>query len=209
MVFCLNTFSLQAYSESSSEKKIVEKNGDVLQLLIPIVALSLSFMYEPDDEESSNKNDLLNNYYSQNFSFNKKEFGDGTMQLAKSMVLSQVVTHSLKTLISKERPNGRCCDSFPSGHTSAAFTGAAFIQKRYGWSYGIPAYIAATYTGYSRVYSDKHDVEDVVAGAIIGIASSYYFTKKYNQSEKGFMVFPVFGKDPVGKTIGFRVEKRF
>ena len=60
--------------------------------------------------------------------------------------------------------------------------GAAFIHKRYGWKYSIPVYVGATFVGYSRVQADKHFVEDVIAGATVGIFSSFYFTKSY----KGF-----------------------
>ena len=39
------------------------------------------------------------------------------------MGASFVVTHTIKRVVNKERPNGGDF-SFPSGHTSAAFTGA-------------------------------------------------------------------------------------
>ena len=67
--------------------------------------------------------------------------------------------------------------------------GAAFIHERYGWKYSVPAYIAATYVAYSRVEADKHYVEDVVAGAAIGVVSSFVFTTSY----QGLEVTPVVG----------------
>lgn len=57
-----------------------------------------------------------------------------------------------------------------------AFSGASFLQKRYGWEYGLPAYAAAGFVGWSRVNSDEHDTADVVAGATISILSTYFFT---------------------------------
>ena len=58
----------------------------------------------------------------------------------------------MKRIIRKERPEGRnLFDAFPSGHTSAAFSGASFIQRRYGWKYGKYAYILAAVVGVSRV----------------------------------------------------------
>ena len=96
--------------------------------------------------------------------------------------------------IDKERPNNGNNDSFPSGHTSTAFQGAAFIQKRYGWKYGAPAYVAASFVGYSRVEADKHHLEDVIAGAAIGILSSYYFTTPY----KGVVIAPIANNGVLG-----------
>jgi len=68
-----------------------------------------------------------------------------------------------------------------------AFQGAAFIHKRYGWKYAIPAYLGSTYVAWSRVESDNHFTVDVVAGAVIGVASSFIFTRPY----KGFVITPV------------------
>ncbi len=64
--------------------------------------------------------------------------------------------------------------SFPSGHTSTAFTLAlllAFIVKRNVWVYVFP--LIAFFVGYSRVYLAQHFVTDVLAGVFIGIVSSY------------------------------------
>ncbi len=70
---------------------------------------------------------------------------------------------------------------FPSGHTSTTFQSASFIQRRYGWKYGIPAYALAAFTGYSRINAQKHDGWDVLAGAVVGIGSSYLFTTPYQK----------------------------
>ena len=103
---------------------------------------------------------------------------EGRMQFYKSFAANLVVTYGLKYTVDKKRPNG-ADNSFPSGHTSATFQGASFIHRRYGLRYAIPAYVGASFVGYSRVESDNHYVEDVIAGAVIGMASSFYFTHPY------------------------------
>ena len=140
----------------ASEKN--EKTGDILQIVIPTIGLGSTIFYEKE---------LM-----------------GTKQFFKSLITTALITKSLKIATRKQRPNGECCQSFPSGHTSVAFMGAAFIHKRYGWKYSIPVYVGATFVGYSRVQVDKHFVEDVIAGAAVGILSSFYFTKPY----KGFII---------------------
>ena len=132
-----------------------EKAGDVLQIIIPSIAYGTTLYL--DDKE-------------------------GQTQFYKSFGTNLGVTYGLKYSIDKKRPNGGK-HSFPSGHTSAAFQGASFIHKRYGLKYAVPAYIAATFVGYSRVDSDAHYTEDVIAGAEIGILSSFYFTTEYNDFE--------------------------
>jgi membrane-associated phospholipid phosphatase len=64
--------------------------------------------------------------------------------------------------------------SFPSGHTSTAFTVAlllAAIMKRKIWSYILP--MVAFLVGYSRVYLAQHFVTDVTVGMLVGILSAF------------------------------------
>ena len=105
----------------------------------------------------------------------------GTWQFTKGLLMNQALTIGLKIAIDKPRPDLSNNSSFPSGHTSTTFQSAAFIQKRYGWKYGVAAYTLASFTGYSRIQADKHDGWDVLVGAIIGVGSSYIFTTPYQQ----------------------------
>jgi membrane-associated phospholipid phosphatase len=75
--------------------------------------------------------------------------------------------------------------SFPSGHTSTAFTLAllcAFIVKRNFWVYFFP--LIAFFVGYSRVYLAQHFVTDVFAGVLVGIVSSYLSLLIYERFRK-------------------------
>jgi len=94
-----------------------EKIGDNLQMALPVSAFASTFIWKDNQK--------------------------APLQFIKTMGSSFIVTHSLKRIINKESPNGGDY-SFPSGHTSAAFTGAVFIEKRYGLKAGIPAYILAS-----------------------------------------------------------------
>lgn len=138
-------------------KSNLEKSGDIMHLLLPATALGMSLVIEDNE----------NKY-------------QGSWQLIKSGVVSRVAVEGLKFAVDKDRPDGSGDDSFPSGHTADSFASATFIQQRYGWKWGIPAYIGAAFVGYSRVQSDKHYVEDVLAGAAIGIISGLYFTEPYS-----------------------------
>jgi len=101
---------------------------------------------------------------------------DGRIQFYKSSVATILTTHFLKQTIDKPRPDDTNNNSFPSGHTSAAFSGATFIHKRYGFNKAWPAYVVASFVGYSRVYAKKHYWEDVLAGAILAGINSWLFT---------------------------------
>ncbi len=98
----------------------------------------------------------------------------GFLQHVASFAVTTGITYGLKASIDSERPNGRNNNSFPSGHASQAFASASFLDHRYGWQYGLPAYLAATYVAFSRVNSDNHRIRDVAASAVIAWGVSHF-----------------------------------
>jgi membrane-associated phospholipid phosphatase len=150
-----------------------ETVGDVLRVAIPAAAYTLTFTRH--DQE-------------------------GRRQFYKAFATSVSTTWVLKETVQKERPDGSGDDAFPSGHTSAAFQGAAFIHRRYGIRSAWPAYALATYTGWTRVDAEKHDTADVLAGAAIGVASSFIFAKRRDVSVSAML-------EPGG--FGIRIAGRF
>lgn len=100
----------------------------------------------------------------------------GLKQAGLTAVTSVATSTILKHSIRERRPDGSNMHSFPSGHSSTVFANAAFLQRRYGWKIGAPAYALATYTAVGRVVGKKHHWWDVVAGAAIGAGSAYLFT---------------------------------
>ena len=165
---------LASYPRPLNAADTEETAGSVLRVLIPAVAYGTTFNL--DDKEGRN-------------------------QFYKSFFTNIAVTWTLKQTISKTRPNGEDDDSCPSGHTSMAFQGAAFIPTRYGWKYAVPAYIGSVFVAWSRVESDNHSTIDVVSGAAVGIVSSMIFTRPYN----GFIVTPV----AYGGFYGVGITKNF
>ncbi len=122
---------------------------------------------------------------------------EGLKQGALAGITTVGISYGLKYLVKKERPDGSNNRSFPSLHTSVSFTGAAFIQRRYGWKWGVPAYLVAGYVGWARTYSKKHDWWDVAAGAALGVGSAYVFTRPFVRKHN-LVISPVAGERHVG-----------
>ena len=162
------------FGKAYAQSKAVETSGDILMLAIPASALASTLLYE--------------------------EGNKGTWQFVKVYGTSFVVTQSLKRIIAKDRPEHNGTNAFPSGHSSNAFLGAAFIQRRYGWKVGLPAYALAAYTGWTRIDARKHDGWDVLGGAVIGIGSAYLFATPY---EKKTQMDLTFSKTKEGCVVGF------
>jgi membrane-associated phospholipid phosphatase len=102
---------------------------------------------------------------------------EGFKQFSISFGVNFLTTHALKRIIRKKRPDpSNAYNAMPSGHTSASFQAATFI----------PAYLLASYVGYSRVkgVDTKHDVWDVLGGAALGSLTSYLFTTTKDKNHK-------------------------
>ncbi len=101
----------------------------------------------------------------------------GAWALTKSLALSTASALALNAIVDKDAPNGSSSHAFPSGHAAIAFASAAFVQRRYGWRPGIPAYLVAAYGGWLRIETDDHDTADIIGGMAVGITSSYLLTR--------------------------------
>lgn len=77
-----------------------------------------------------------------------------------------------KLAVDEKRPDSGALNSFPSGHTATAFMGAELVREEYGNAYGIGAYAFASGIAVLRLYNDRHWLNDVIAGAGVGIFSA-------------------------------------
>lgn len=133
------------------------------------------------------------------------------MVCALSAVSIAALTRTMKNTINSPRPDGSDTESFPSGHTGIAFTGAEFVRMEYGWGWGICAYALATGVGVLRLHDDKHWFSDVVAGAGTGILSAHVGEWLLNPVKRLFRmdvavlptVDPVYGRGGINLALKF------
>ncbi|AIW16697.1 phosphatase PAP2 family protein [Vibrio tubiashii] len=138
--------------------------GDYIQVALPLTGLFAAWLH--DDAE-------------------------GAKQLTYSLATTVGIVQAGKYAIGRVRPNASNYASFPSGHTAAAFSGAAFLQSRYGAKWGIPAYLAASYVGASRIHGNRHYADDVVAGAGIAFLTNQFFVSEYTPEGVNLGVAPL------------------
>lgn len=80
-----------------------------------------------------------------------------------------IMVLAMKNSIHRTRPNGENEDSFPSGHTSAAFSSSGSLGYAYGYKAAIPAYLITSLTFLARLEDNKHWLSDLVVATSIGI----------------------------------------
>ena len=129
--------------------------------------------------------------------YNKNYYDENSAVL---MMLSEAtglgITAGLKQLVKRDRPFVSLKDvyyrkdnsptdrySFPSGHTTTAFSIATSLTLRYPDKPAVIAvsYLYATVIGYGRIYLGVHYPSDVFAGMLIGSGSAalvYAFRKE-------------------------------
>jgi membrane-associated phospholipid phosphatase len=114
---------------------------------------------------------------------NDKGTRQNAMYIASSSAVNLLLTLVIKKIVKRPRPflgqvkinavyhPGQT--SFPSGHTSSAFTTAtALTQVYHKWYVIAPAYLWASSVGYSRMYLGVHYPSDVATGALVGTSTS-------------------------------------
>ncbi len=118
--------------------------------------------------------------------------------LFESLALSSLINITLKFSFGRARPfmdrgyndfelfeTSNSYQSFPSGHSTVAFTIATVLSERIDrwWAY-IGLYTCASLTAYERIKSDNHWLSDVILGAGIGYFSSMAIINANKTSEK-------------------------
>ncbi len=92
-----------------------------------------------------------------------------------------VTVFPLKYLVNRQRPQGeydKWDSSFPSGHTTFAFTQAVVYSHHYP-KMKLPLYLYATVVGFSRIYLGEHYPTDVIGGAALGLLTGYLTVKLF------------------------------
>ena len=98
-----------------------------------------------------------------------------------------VITMGLKNSIQRQRPFVTFADkimlqgntsptdySFPSGHTSSAFSVATSVSLAYPkWYVIAPSFAFASATAYSRMYRGAHYPSDVLCGIVVGSGTAF------------------------------------
>jgi len=108
------------------------------------------------------------------------------LKVAETIIVSSVVTELLKRAAARNRPSfthpdlikayapGNDVKSWPSGHTSLAFSTAASVSLEFKkWYITVPAFAWAGSVAYSRMYLGAHYPSDVLCGAIVGTGTAF------------------------------------
>ena len=138
---------------------------------------------------------------------NQRRVQDLGLHSTEAVVISTTAAYGIKILAGRARPrlgirkphdfklgrglSGDDYQSFPSGHTTAAFAFASAVSRETQfwwpgsrWYLGTAMYAGATLVGVSRMYDNMHWASDVLGGAAIGTLLGLKVVK-YHHSHPG------------------------
>jgi membrane-associated phospholipid phosphatase len=118
------------------------------------------------------------------------------LRTGEAVVLAEIIVYSIKGLAGRARPrldvsnpldfglgrgiSGGSYQSFPSGHTAAAFAAATVLSSAIAEQNpdarilaGSLLYTTASLTGISRIYTNEHWLTDTALGGAIGVFSAH------------------------------------
>jgi membrane-associated phospholipid phosphatase len=143
---------------NAATKSSFETAGTAVAISLPIVATGVSLLHDDD--------------------------WDGIAELSVSTVATVGIAYGLSHIVREQRPDHSDFHSFPSDTAALAYAPADYLWARYGWQYGIPAYAAAMFVGYSRVDAKKHHWYDVMASSAIAFGVNYAIVTRYHASTR-------------------------
>ena len=147
-------------AQAASTHKGIETAGTAVAIALPIAAGGISLMHHGDWQ--------------------------GVAELTETTVLTVGTALLLKQIVHEQRPDHSDFKSFPSDTAALAYAPADYLWNRYGWEYGVPAYAAAMFAGYSRVAAKKHHWWDVAASSALAFGFNYALVTPYHDRRYSF-----------------------
>jgi membrane-associated phospholipid phosphatase len=153
--------SINSINQTVNASKFISKTTVITSMLVPTTLATTALITHNDD--------ML-----------KK-----ALYIGASFGVTTVFTYSLKYAVDRKRPYDAYPDdiiaystensaSFPSGHTSIAFSTATSLSLAYPkWYIIAPSYLWASSVAYSRLNLGVHYPSDVLAGAVLGAGSAW------------------------------------
>jgi membrane-associated phospholipid phosphatase len=121
-------------------------------------------------------------------------------EIFETLGFELATNYAIKLAVDRQNPSGLGSNSFPSGHTAAAFSVATILAYHYPWYVGLGSFSAATLIVIERFDSQQHFPSDIVAGA--GIAMFFaHAVHQYHASKRNCS--PFFNGEQFGLTWNF------
>jgi hypothetical protein len=104
----------------------------------------------------------------------------GAGDLVESSLLTIGTAYALSRIVVERQPDGEP-HSFPSVNSAIGASGASFLWSRYGWQYGLPAFLFKQVAGYSLGRGKQDRWYDSVASSAIASGFNFLLTPRFRK----------------------------
>ncbi len=130
-----------------------------------------------------------------------KKLQDAAFTSLEAIVISNLITNSLKALVGRARPfqnegassfkpfSGNT--SFPSGHATTVFAFTTPWLLYYRNAPTIALFALGAGTAFTRMADNVHWFTDVLVGTAVGFTTGYWLTKRHQRDDARITVTPV------------------
>jgi len=174
---CLAVAALLAFATpASATNKALRNTGNYLLIALPATAIGVSLAHDGDWK------------------------GLGQFALAAGLTVGSA--YALRSAVRIRRPDGSDMDSFSPPDVALADSSASYLWQRYGWHYGVPAYIARAIVSYALSDAKKNHWYDTLASSALSFGFNYALVTPYRARRYGFSVQPEQG----GASVHFAMQ---
>jgi hypothetical protein len=150
--------ALAAQPAAAAGDKTLRKTGNILLVALPVSAIGVSLLHDGDWK------------------------GIGQFALAAGLTVGSA--YALRQAVRIRRPDHTDFDSFSPPDVALADASASYMWQRYGWKYGVPAYVARAVVSYALSDAKKNHWYDTLASSALAFGFNYAIVTRYHPQQR-------------------------
>lgn len=143
-----------AAASADSVNHTLRKAANVITLALPVSAIGISLLHHEDWK------------------------GIGEFAVAAGLTVG--TAYLLRQSIRDNRPDGSGVHAMSPPDLALADSSADYLWNRYGWRYGVPAYVASAVVSYALTDAKKNHWYDTAAAGALAFGFNYALVDRYH-----------------------------
>ncbi|MEI9885715.1 MAG: hypothetical protein WDN08_04295 [Rhizomicrobium sp.] len=132
----------------------LRKAANIITIALPVSAVGVSLMHDRDWR--------------------------GIKEFAISAGLTVGSAYLIRQIVREQRPDGSNFHTLTPPDLALADASADYMWSRYGWRYGVPAYLASAVVSYALTDNKKNHWYDTVASGALAFSFNYALVDRYH-----------------------------
>ena len=142
-------------ASASAASGDLRKVGNILTVALPVTAVGVTLLHHRDWR--------------------------GLGEFAFSAGLTVGSAYLIRQIVREQRPDGSDFHTLTPPDLALADASADYMWSRYGWRYGVPAYLASALVSYSLSDAKKNHWYDTLASGALAFGFNYAIVDRYHE----------------------------